>query len=65
MWAIAKAKEKAYISRINSEAREMVMAEAKAILREKTNAVKRSESEAGSRIRSKVEVEISKREGRV
>ena len=50
------------IVRVNAEARERARAEAKAIVREKTNDVQRVAVEAATKIRSKVEAEREKRE---
>ena len=52
-WSKEKAKDKAEIARFNDEAREW--AEAKAIVKEKTNAVQREELEAADNIISKAE----------
>ena len=54
-WTEAKAKEKAKISRVNTEDMESTRAEAEASMREKTNAVQRAAAEAAANIRANAE----------
>ena len=61
-WAEAKAKEKAEIARVNTEARDRAREEAKARVWEKNDAVQRAAAEASVRIISKAETRRAKRD---
>ena len=56
-WTEYKAKDKVEISRVNTKARERPREKAKARVREKTNDVQKSVTEASDMIRARVESE--------